>query len=246
MLTTPVEIEFQQVSYRCQGRSLVNSLSFQVCQGEVLVLLGRSGSGKTTTLKLMNGLLLPTHGNIRVKGTTTTIWDGIELRRQIGYVIQDIGLLPHLTVEGNVGLVPTLLKWPIGEIQTRVYQLLEQVGLPPDAFAHRYPAQLSGGQQQRVGVARALAADPSILLMDEPFGALDPITRFEVQALFLELQKSLKKTAVLITHDIQEALRLGDRIGLLQEGELVAMTKADNFMALDHPEARAFQRTVGS
>jgi osmoprotectant transport system ATP-binding protein len=244
MMTLPVEIEFQQVSYRQRQRSLLQALSFQVRSGEVLVLLGRSGSGKTTTLKLMNGLLLPSQGQVIVKGKTTSAWDGIELRRQIGYVIQDIGLLPHLTVVGNVGLVPSLLKWPGGKTQARVYELLEQVGLPPGEFANRYPAQLSGGQQQRVGVARALAADPTILLLDEPFGALDPITRFEIQALFLDLQKSFQKTAVLITHDIQEALRLGDRIGLLQDGKLVAITTVDNFMDLDHPEAQAFQKTV--
>jgi osmoprotectant transport system ATP-binding protein len=244
MMTLTVEIEFQQVSYRQRQRSLVQSLSFQVRSGEVLVLLGRSGSGKTTTLKLINGLLVPSEGQVIVKGKTTSAWDGIELRRQIGYVIQDIGLLPHLTVVGNVGLVPSLLKWPGGKTQARVYELLEQVGLPPDEFANRYPAQLSGGQQQRVGVARALAADPTILLLDEPFGALDPITRFEIQALFLDLQKSFQKTAVLITHDIQEAMRLGDRIGLLQDGKLVAMTAVDNFMALDHPEAQAFLKTV--
>ena len=240
------EIEFQQVCYQLQRRSLLQSLSFSVHSGEVLVLLGRSGSGKTTTLKLMNGLLFPTQGSVHVKGKSTSDWNGIALRRQIGYVIQGIGLLPHLTVAGNVGLVPSLLKWSMGKTQTRVYELLEQVGLPPDEFAKRYPAELSGGQQQRVGVARALAADPSILLMDEPFGALDPITRFEIQSLFLELQKALKKTAVLITHDIQEALRLGDRIGLLQDGELVAMTDTASFMTLEHPEAQAFQKTVVS
>lgn len=244
MATAQVEIEFQQVSYAPSGRSRVSALSFQVFAGEVLVLLGRSGSGKTTTLKLMNGLLLPTQGTVMVKGRATSVWNGIELRRQMGYAIQGIGLLPHLNVESNVGLVPTLLKWPSGKRQTRIYELLEQVGLPPDEFAPRYPKQLSGGQQQRVGVARALAANPSILLMDEPFGALDPITRYEIQDLFLRLQTSLHKTAVLITHDIQEALRLGDRIGLLQDGELVAMTEAEKFMALDHPEAQAFQRTV--
>lgn len=244
MSTSPIEIEFRQVSYCPEGRSQVQALSFQVLTGEVLILLGRSGSGKTTTLKLMNGLLQPTQGQVIVKGKQTTEWNTIALRRQMGYVIQGIGLLPHLTIAENVGLVPSLLKWSPGEKQTRILELLEQVGLPPIQFAQRYPKQLSGGQQQRVGVARALAAKPTILLMDEPFGALDPITRFEIQDLFLQLQRSLQTTAVLITHDIQEALRLGDRIGLLKDGELVAMTATQDFMTLDHPEAQSFQRTV--
>ena len=246
MLSSQADIQFKDVSYCPQGRSRVDHLSFQVLRGEVLVLLGRSGSGKTTTLKLMNGLLMPTEGCVMIQGTASKDWDVIELRRRMGYVIQGIGLLPHLTIEENVGLVPSLLKWPPGTIQSRVFELLEQVGLSPTQFGKRYPRQLSGGQQQRVGVARALAARPSLLLMDEPFGALDPITRFEIQSLFQTLHQSLQFTAVLITHDIQEALRLGDRIGLLQDGKLVAMTTSSEFMSLDHPEAIAFQRTVMS
>ncbi|MCM1985275.1 ATP-binding cassette domain-containing protein [Lyngbya confervoides] len=245
-------LEFQQVTLQTRpptgtpagGSARVKNLSFQVRTGEVLALLGRSGSGKTTTLKLMNGLLLPTQGQVWVQGQTTQDWDLIALRRRMGYVIQEIGLLPHLTVAQNVGLVPSLLGWTAGKIQHRAYDLLAQVGLPPEEFAQRYPVQLSGGQRQRVGVARALAANPDILLLDEPFAALDPVTRFEVQTLFLDLQRSLQKTVVLITHDIQEALRLGDRIGLMQQGTLVSLTSAQAFMQLDHPEAQCFQRTV--
>lgn len=244
MTSSTVVIEFQHVSYHVQNHRLVQSLNVQVKRGEVLALLGRSGSGKTTTLKLINGLLTPTQGQVLVQGKSTQAWDLIELRRQTGYVIQDIGLLPHLTIERNIGLVPKLLNWPKGKIQNRVFQLMSQVGLSPEHFAQRYPSQLSGGQQQRVGIARALAAEPSILLMDEPFGALDPITRHEIQGVFLEIQTTLQKTVVLITHDIQEALRLGDRIGLMQDGELVSISTPQEFMQLDHPEAQAFQATV--
>lgn len=244
MVSTLTEIDFRQVTFAQKQQSLVQSLTFQVQVGEVFVLLGRSGCGKTTTLKLMNGLLLPTQGTVTVKGCSTRDWDLIALRRQMGYVIQDIGLFPHLTVEQNVGVVPSLLGWSNRKKKSRTYELLEQVGLPSTLYAGRYPTQLSGGQRQRVGVARALAADPSILLLDEPFGALDPVTRFEVQELFISLQQSLKKTVILITHDIQEALRMGDRIGLMNAGELVAITNADDFMTLDHPVAMEFQRTV--
>ena len=244
MHSSTVAIEFQQVSYEIQGHSLVQALNFQVQTGEVLALLGRSGSGKTTTLKLINGLLKPTTGHVQVRGQTTDSWDLIQLRRQTGYVIQNIGLLPHLTIERNIGLVPQLVDWPKGKIQDRVFQLMEQVGLIPEQFAQRYPHQLSGGQQQRVGIARALAAEPPILLMDEPFGALDPITRHEIQGLFLEIQRRLQKTVVLITHDIQEALRLGDRIGLMKGGELITVSSPEAFMTLNDPEAQAFQATV--
>ena len=244
MTQTAAAIEFQEVSYEVQGYRLVEALNFQVKEGEILTLLGRSGSGKSTTLKLINGLLMRTKGHVKVQGQNTTSIHLIQLRRQTGYVIQSIGLLPHLTIERNIGLVPKLLNWPQGKIQDRVFQLMEQVDLSPESFAQRYPNQLSGGQQQRVGIARALAAEPPILLMDEPFGALDPITRHEIQGLFLNIQKTLQKTVVLITHDIQEALRLGDRIGLMKDGQIIAMSAPQNFMQLNHPEALAFQATV--
>jgi osmoprotectant transport system ATP-binding protein len=206
----------------------------------MLVLLGRSGSGKTTMLKLVNRLLEPTSGTIRVSGKDTTSWDPIHLRRQIGYVIQDVGLFPHFNVERNVGLVPTLESWPPDRIAARVDELMELVGLPPETFAGRYPHELSGGQRQRVGVARALAADPPVLLLDEPFGALDPITRAEIQKEFRDLHHRLRKTMIFVTHDIREAFLLGTRIGLMQEGRLVALVKPEEFLKLELSEARAF------
>src|SRR5208282_578770 len=210
-------IEFDHVSFRLNGRPLLQDFALSVKQGETLVLLGRSGSGKTTTLKLINRLLLPTAGEVRVNGRRTEDWDPIQLRRSIGYVIQDGGLFPHFTVERNIALVPAIEKWPRARVDARVRELLSVVGLKQD-LASRYPNQLSGGQRQRVGVARALAADPDILLMDEPFGALDPLTRDEVQREFLLLQQRLHKTVVFVTHDLREALRLGTRIALMESG----------------------------
>jgi osmoprotectant transport system ATP-binding protein len=233
-------IEFREVTYTLRHRDLVTRLSFTVPSGETLVLLGQSGCGKTTTLKLINGLLLPTSGQVLVAGQPTTQWDLIQLRRKIGYVIQDVGLFPHFTVAQNVGLVPSLLGWPAGQIQERVYELLDTVGLPPAQFAQRHPHQLSGGQRQRVGVARALAVDPPFLLMDEPFGALDPITRLELQQEFLLLQQRLHKTVVFVTHDVQEALGLGTKIGFMQSGALLSLTTPQDFLAATTPETQAF------
>ncbi|MCG9892274.1 MAG: ATP-binding cassette domain-containing protein [Thermosynechococcaceae cyanobacterium MS004] len=233
-------IEFCQVDYLRGDRPLVQQLTFPVKSGETLILLGQSGCGKTTTLKLINGLLLPTSGQVLVSGKPTQQWDLIQLRRQIGYVIQEIGLFPHFTVAQNIGLVPSLLEWPAGKTQQRVYELLETVDLNPAQFAQRYPHQLSGGQRQRVGVARALAADPPILLLDEPFGALDPITRLELQRTFLNLQQHLQKTVVFVTHDIQEALLLGTQIGFFQSGKLLSLTSPQGFYHSARPEAQAF------
>src|SRR5271156_4432255 len=214
-------IEFRDVLYTLpNGQPLLQDLNLKVYGGETLVLLGRSGSGKTTTLKLINRLLTPSGGEVRVNGAPTAESDVIRLRRSIGYVIQDIGLFPHFTVERNIGLVPTIEGWPQERIRPRISELLQMVGLDA-ALASRYPHQLSGGQRQRVGVARALAADPGILLMDEPFGALDPLTRAELQREFLVLQRRLHKTVVFVTHDLREALRLGSRIALLEAGRLV-------------------------
>lgn len=226
------------------GRALVENLSFQVFRGETLVLLGRSGSGKTTTLKLINRLLEPTTGELRVEDKSTVDWDPIRLRRHIGYVIQDTGLFPHFTVERNIGLVPRLKGWPEEKTRDRVGELLELVGLEANVFAPRYPRELSGGQRQRVGVARALAADPPIVLMDEPFGALDPLTRAELQREFAALTSRLNKTIVFVTHDIREAYLLASRIGLFKDGHLVELTTPGEFAASDEPEAIAFNESL--
>ncbi|MGH7537130.1 MAG: ATP-binding cassette domain-containing protein [Gemmatimonadales bacterium] len=218
----------------------VSDVSFEVGAGETLVLLGRSGSGKTTTLKLINRLLEPTGGEIRVAGRPTRDAEPHRLRRGIGYVIQDVGLLPHFTVAQNVGIVPQLEGWPPERVAPRVRELLALVGLDPGRFADRRPHQLSGGQRQRVGVARALAADPPLLLLDEPFGALDPITRVELQREFKGLQVRLGKAMVFVTHDVREGLLLGTRIGLMQDGRLVFLGTPGEFRRSDHPECRAF------
>jgi osmoprotectant transport system ATP-binding protein len=226
-------------------RVLVSNISLTISAGETMVLLGRSGSGKTTLLRLINRMLTPTSGSVLVKGRATTEWDPIELRRSIGYVIQEAGLFPHFTVAENIALVPTLDKWDAARISARVAEMLKLVGLDGGDFASRYPRELSGGQRQRVGVARALAADPEILLMDEPFGALDPVTRAELQREFAELAKRLKKTIVFVTHDLREALLLASRIVLLQNGKIVANDTPLNFMKLQHPEVQAFAASLG-
>ena len=233
-------VSFQNVSYRIGNRELLQDLSFDLNAGETLVLLGRSGSGKTTALKMVNRLLHPTGGQVLVEGIPTTTWDPIRLRRRIGYVIQDVGLFPHFTIADNVGLVPRLEGWPPAAVQERADTLLAQVGLPGVQFAGRYPRELSGGQRQRVGVARALAADPPILLFDEPFGALDPVTRVELQRQFLALRREFRKTALFVTHDVREALLLGSRIGLLHNGRLNLLATPDEFLHASTAEARAF------
>jgi osmoprotectant transport system ATP-binding protein len=234
-------VEFSDAGVRlADGRALVRGLSLAVAAGETLALIGRSGSGKTTALRLINALLLPTEGEVRVAGRATTAWDPIRLRRRTGYVIQDVGLLPHVTVARNVGLVPELEGWAAPRIRARVEELLELVGLPPGGFAARYPHELSGGQRQRVGVARALAADPPLLLLDEPFGALDPITRRDLQREFRALQVRLRKTAVFVTHDMREASLVGDRIGVLGGGGVLAVGTATELGASADPEVRAF------
>jgi osmoprotectant transport system ATP-binding protein len=241
-------IEFVDVTYRISGnRTLISDLNLSVRRGETLMLLGRSGSGKTTTLKLINRLLAQTSGNVLVDSRSTAEWDVIQLRRHIGYAIQEAGLFPHYTVEQNVALVPRLERWDAARVTARVREVLQLVGLPYDEYARRYPDQLSGGQRQRVGLARALAADPAILLMDEPFGALDPITRVELQHEFLELRKTLSKTIVFVTHDVAEALMLGDRIALMDSGTLKGLFAPAEFLRSPddsvQPYVNAFRAT---
>jgi len=233
-------VEFVAAGFRLPGgRALLDALSLAVEEGETLAVIGRSGSGKTTALKLVNALLMPTAGEVRVAGRATTAWDAIRLRRRTGYVIQEMGLFPHLTVARNVGLVPELEGWPRERIGQRVEELLALVGLPAAEFAGRYPHQLSGGQRQRVGVARALAADPPLLLLDEPFGALDPITRAELQREFRGLQARLRKTAIFVTHDMREAALVGDRIAVVAGGRLRAVATPEALRESRDPEVRA-------
>ncbi|HEU5334404.1 MAG TPA: ATP-binding cassette domain-containing protein [Terriglobales bacterium] len=235
-------VEFRNVCYRLErGATLLHALNLSVQRGELMVLLGRSGSGKTTTLKLINRLLDPSSGQVLVEGRESPAWDPIQLRRRIGYAIQEVGLFPHFSVERNIGLVPALEGWPRERIHERVRELLQLVGLEPE-IAARHPRELSGGQRQRVGVARALAADPPILLMDEPFGALDALTRAELQREFLALHQRLRKTTVFVTHDLREALLLGSRIALLEAGRLVATYTPDEFLHAQEPLAAAYVR----
>jgi len=229
-------IQFAHVQYRTSGnRVLLSDLNLQVASGEILMLLGPSGSGKTTTLKLINGLLIASEGQVAVDGRAVRDWDITQLRRHIGYAIQEVGLFPHYTVEKNVALVPRLEHWQPDKIKARVGEVLHMVGLPAEEFAERYPDELSGGQRQRVGLARALAADPPILLMDEPFGALDPLTRAELQKEFKQLQQRLHKTVVFVTHDVSEALLLGDRIALMEAGKLHGIYTPREFVAKPDP-----------
>ncbi len=240
-------IEFRDVSYHINDiptGAILSNISLSIPRGETLVLLGRSGSGKTTFLKLINGMLLPSNGSILVHDRSTMEWDPIRLRRGIGYVIQEAGLFPHFTVAENVALVPTLEKWDPARTAARVDEMLQLVGLDPREFARRRSRELSGGQRQRVGVARALAADPPILLMDEPFGALDPVTRAELQREFSALARRLGKTIVFVTHDLREALLLASRIVLLQAGRVVASASPQEFLRLDHAEVRAFTASL--
>jgi osmoprotectant transport system ATP-binding protein len=234
-------VEFAAAGFRLpDGRALLTDLSLTVAEGETLALIGRSGSGKTTALKLVNALLLPTDGRVQVDGKPTTEWDPIRLRRRTGWVIQDVGLFPHLTVRRNVAVVPELEGWPAERVSARVEELLTLVGLPAAEFGHRFPHQLSGGQRQRVGVARALAVDPPLVLLDEPFGALDPITRRELQREFRALQARLRKTAVFVTHDLREASLVADRLALLDGGRLIATGTAAELAASTRPEVRDF------
>ena len=248
-LSAKKNIEFREVSFHINDilkRLIVSGVSLEVPEGETVVLLGRSGSGKTTLLKLINGMLLPTEGEVLIQGRSTRDWDLTRLRRGIGYVIQDAGLFPHYTVAENVALVPNLERWDAARTAARVQEMLQLVGLDPGEFENRHPRELSGGQRQRVGVARALAADPPILLMDEPFGALDPVIRAELQGEFSALARRLGKTIVFVTHDLREALLLASRIVLLEAGRIVANATPQEFLRLDHPEVRAFRSSLNA
>ncbi len=237
-------VEFRSVGYSVGGARIIDALDLQINQGEILVLLGESGCGKTTTLKLVNRLILPTTGEVLVEGKSTTNWDPIQLRRRIGYVIQDGGLFPHFTVAENVALLLRLENWEIAKKRDRTSEMLSLVGLDPVKFADRFPHQLSGGQRQRVGVARALASDPKLLLLDEPFGALDAITRTNLQKEFARLVRELRKTAVFVTHDLHEAMLLGTRIALMDKGKIVLLDTPENFEDAELPLARAYLETV--
>ena len=234
-------IEFECVHYRLSsGVAVLEDVSFTVERGEVLVLVGRSGVGKTTVLRLINRLLLPSAGTVRVEGRPTTEWDPIALRRRIGYVLQEVGLFPHMTIGRNVAVVPHLEGWPPDRIRARCAELLELVGLDPASYEGRYPHELSGGQRQRVGFARALAADPPVVLMDEPFGALDPLTRSEMHREFRRIQERVRKTVVMVTHDMGEAFALATRLGVLAEGRLVALDTPEAIACAGDPRIRMF------
>jgi osmoprotectant transport system ATP-binding protein len=240
-------IEFREATKRYAGqpRCAVDHLTLRVEPGEICVLVGPSGGGKTTAMKMVNRLVEFDSGDVLLDDTSVRELDATQLRRHIGYVIQQVGLFPHMTVAGNVAVVPDLLGWPKARIRERVDELLELMGLEPVEFRDRYPAQLSGGQRQRVGIARALAGDPEVLLMDEPFGALDPITRARLQDEFLRLQEAVRKTVLFVTHDIDEAVRVGDRIAILREGGVLAQHDTPNAV-LAHPADEFVSRLVGA
>ena len=242
--TPPTIVEFRRAGYKIGDAKILDDLNLEIRQGEILVLLGESGCGKTTSLKLINRLIEPTAGACLVEGKATTDWDAIELRRRIGYVLQEAGLFPHFTVAENVALVPRLENWNAGEMRDRVSEMLELVGLNPQKFAPRFPHELSGGQRQRVGVARALAANPDLLLLDEPFGALDALTRVNLQKEFARTVRDLNKTAVFVTHDLHEAFILGTRICLMDKGKIALLETPENFRKSDLPLVRNYLETI--
>lgn len=224
-------------------KNVVDNLNLEINKGELVVLVGESGCGKTTTMKMINRLIEPTSGNIYIDGEDISTYNKNELRRNIGYVIQDVGLFPHLTIDKNIATVPMLCKKPVEEVNKKVRELLDLIELPYDEYAHRYPKELSGGQQQRVGVARALANDPDIILMDEPFSALDPITREQLQNELLSLQEELQKTIVFVTHDIDEAIKIGDKIAVMSEGKIIQYDTPEEI--LKHPVNKFVEYFVG-
>lgn len=237
-------VEFRGVSFEIDGVRILNEIDLKIESGEVVVLLGESGCGKTTTLRLINRLIEPTSGNVLVEGRPTTDWDPIELRRKTGYVLQDGGLFPHMTAAENVGIILRLERWSEEKKKARVDELFELVGLATERFADRFPHELSGGQRQRIGVARALAADPGLLLLDEPFGALDPLTRTKLQKEFASIVLRMGKTAVFVTHDLHEAMLLGTRIVLMEKGQIVLNAEPADFEASEIPLVRAYLETI--
>lgn len=237
-------VQFAEVSASRGGRPVLHHVSMTVNHGQTVALVGRSGSGKTTLLRLVNRLLDPDAGDVLVDGQNTRDWDPIALRRRTGYVIQDAGLFPHVTVGDNLATVPRLLAWPADRVSARVDELLTLVGLDPAVFRDRWPDELSGGQRQRAGLARALAADPPLLLMDEPFGALDPITKGELHAEFLRVQRTLHRSVILVTHDMAEACALADQIAVLHEGALIACDTPANVLASRDVRVRALMGTI--
>ncbi len=237
-------VEFKNVNFAVGSVKILENINLQIFSGEILVLLGESGCGKTTTLKLINRLIEPTSGEVLVEGKSTTDWDAIKLRRKIGYVLQEGGLFPHFTVEQNIALVPTLENRDKEATRAKVFELLDLVGLSHEKFSDRFPNELSGGQRQRVGVARALAANPDLLLLDEPFGALDAITRTNLQKEFARLVKELGKTAVFVTHDLHEAFILATRICLMDKGKIALVETPENFRKSDLPLVREYLETI--
>jgi osmoprotectant transport system ATP-binding protein len=232
-------LEFRDVTFtRPCGTRVLEHFSLSVDGGEVVALVGRSGAGKTTILKLINRLLEPDSGEVLVEGKSTREWDALVLRRRVGYVLQDIGLFPHMNVSGNIAVVPRLERWTANRVDARVGEMLDLIGLDRGSFAARWPDQLSGGQRQRVGVARALAADPPVLLMDEPFGALDPVTRVELHAQFARIQARVRKTVVIVTHDMHEAFAMATRIGVLDGGRLIAYDTPESVRVAADPRIR--------
>jgi osmoprotectant transport system ATP-binding protein len=242
-----VLVRFEDVGFRHADRPpVLDRFSLSAEPGEILAIVGRSGVGKTTILKLVNRLLMPTSGTVVVEGRDTRHWDPIQLRRRIGYVIQDVGLFPHMTVEENVAIVPRLEQWPASRSRARAHQLLHLVGLPPDIFAGRRPHELSGGQRQRVGVARALAVDPPVVLMDEPFGALDPVTRAEIRQEFVRIQAQVRTTVIIVTHDMAEACVLGRRLAVIDAGHLVICDTPDRVVRSNDPLVRQLIDSVST
>ena len=238
-------INFEQIAKSYQaGVNAVSEFTLSIAEGELLAIIGPSGCGKTSVLKMLNRLVEPTSGRILLNGEDIRTLDPIALRRNMGYVIQQVGLFPHMNILENITVVPDILGWPLEKQRTRAYELLELIDMNPSEFARRYPYQLSGGQQQRIGVLRALAADPAVILMDEPFGAVDPLTRTKLQQELKTLQTRLHKTILLVTHDIDEAFRLADRVLLMQGGRIVQLGRAAEL--LDHPATPFVREYVGA